>query len=92
MLRKKVDKYLDETIFLTMDLFYLFIITFSMILFWILGKINKDEVIGLLEKILSVTLAFILLFVGHNIFFEFIVLTLALKLPTTSDNDSKFVD
>jgi hypothetical protein len=49
---------------------------------WLSGRSNPDDVIGLLEQILAVALALVVLFVGHNLLLETLVLLYALRLPT----------
>ena len=48
---------------------------------WASSYRNRDDVIGLLEKILACTLALVVLFVGHNILLELVGLVVALSLP-----------
>ena len=48
---------------------------------WASSFRNRDDVIGLLEKILACTLALVVLFVGHNIVLELVGLVVALSLP-----------
>ena len=49
---------------------------------WLSGRSNPDEVIGLLEQMLAVALALVVLFVGHSLLLETLVLLFALRLPT----------
>jgi hypothetical protein len=49
---------------------------------WLSGRSNPDDVIGLLEQMLAVALALVVLFVGHNLLLETLVLLYALRLPT----------
>ena len=48
---------------------------------WASSYRNRDDVIGLLEKILACTLALVVLFAGHNILLELVGLVVALSLP-----------
>ena len=52
-----------------------------MIFLWVSGRRNPDDVIGLLEQMLSIGLAMVVLFIGQNILLESIVLLLGLRLP-----------
>jgi multisubunit Na+/H+ antiporter MnhF subunit len=49
---------------------------------WLSGRSNPDDVIGLLEQMLAVALALVVLFIGHNLLLETLVLLFALRLPT----------
>ena len=49
---------------------------------WLSGRSNPDDVIGLLEQMLAVALALVVLFVGHSLLLETLVLLFALRLPT----------
>ena len=49
---------------------------------WLSGRSNPDDVIGLLEQMLAIALALVVLFVGHNLLLETLVLLFALRLPT----------
>ena len=48
---------------------------------WLAGRSNPDDVIGLLEQMLSIGLALVVLFAGHQLLIEVLVLMLALRLP-----------
>ena len=52
-----------------------------MIFLWVSGRRNPDDVIGLLEQMLSIGLAMVVLFIGQNILLESIVLLICLRLP-----------
>ncbi|EAQ68125.1 putative conserved membrane protein [Synechococcus sp. RS9909] len=49
---------------------------------WLSGRSNPDDVIGLLEQMLSIALALVVLFIGRNLLLETLVLLFALRLPT----------
>jgi hypothetical protein len=49
---------------------------------WLSGRSNPDDVIGLLEQMLAVALALVVLFVGHSLLLETLVLLFSLRLPT----------
>jgi len=57
-----------------------------MIFLWVSGRRNPDDVIGLLEQILSIGLAMAVLFIGQNILLESIVLLIGLRLPAARQN------
>ncbi len=53
---------------------------------WFSGRRNPDDVIGLLEQMLSIGLALVVLFVGQNLLLESIVLLVGLRLPAARQN------
>ncbi len=53
---------------------------------WFSGRTNPDDVIGLLEQMLAVALGLVVLFVGHNLWLEAVVLLIALRLPAARRN------
>ena len=53
---------------------------------WLAGRSNPDDVIGLLEQMLAIALALVVLFVGHNLLIETLVLVVALRLPAARRN------
>ena len=57
-----------------------------MIFLWVSGSRNPDDVIGLLEQMLSIGLAMVVLFIGQNILLESIVLLIGLRLPAARQN------
>ena len=57
-----------------------------MIFLWVSGRRNPDDVIGLLEQMLSIGLAMVVLFIGQNILLESIVLLIGLRLPAARQN------
>ena len=57
-----------------------------MIFLWVSGRRNSDDVIGLLEQMLSIGLAMVVLFIGQNILLESIVLLIGLRLPAARQN------
>ena len=48
---------------------------------WLKGRSNPDDVIGLLEKLLSATVVMVVLFVNHNLWLEITELIAVLQLP-----------
>ena len=48
---------------------------------WLAGRRNPDDVIGLLEQILAITLGLVVLFIGRSLLLELLVLVFALRLP-----------
>jgi len=48
---------------------------------WSLGSGNRDDVIGLLEQMIAIALMLVVLFVGHQLPLELLVLLIALRLP-----------
>lgn len=52
-----------------------------MIILWLSGRSNPDEVIGLLERLLAIVLALVVLFVGRSLVLEGLVLIFAICLP-----------
>ena len=57
-----------------------------MILLWVSGRRNPDDVIGLLEQMLAIGLAMVVLFIGQNILLESIVLLIGMRLPAARQN------
>ena len=57
-----------------------------MIFLWVSGRRNPDDVIGLLEQMLSIGFAMVVLFIGQNILLESIVLLIGLRLPAARQN------
>ena len=57
-----------------------------MIFLWVSGRRNPDDVIGLLQQMLSIGLAMVVLFIGQNILLESIVLLIGLRLPAARQN------
>lgn len=57
-----------------------------MIFLWVSGRRNPDDVIGLLEQMLAISLAMVVLFIGQNILLESIVLLIGLRLPAARQN------
>ncbi len=57
-----------------------------MIFLWVSGRRNPDDVIGLLEQMLSIGLAMVVLLIGQNILLESIVLLIGLRLPAARQN------
>ena len=57
-----------------------------MIILWVSGRRNPDDVIGLLEQMLAIGLAMVVLFIGQNILLESIVLLIGLRLPAARQN------
>ena len=53
---------------------------------WLAGRSNPDDVIGLLEQILAITLGLVVLFIGRSLFLEVLVLVFALRLPAARRN------
>ena len=53
---------------------------------WLAGRSNPDDVIGLLEQILAITLGLVVLFMGRSLFLELFVLVFALRLPAARRN------
>lgn len=53
---------------------------------WLSGRSNPDDVIGLLEQMLAIALGLVVLFVGHSMLLEALVLLLALRLPAARRN------
>tara|TARA_B100002051_G_scaffold162222_1_gene153197 strand:- start:4565 stop:4792 length:228 start_codon:yes stop_codon:yes gene_type:complete len=56
---------------------------------WLIGRDNSDDVIGLLQKILSVSVAAVVLLFGHNLLLELLALLTALRLPPAQRSDTK---
>ena len=48
---------------------------------WLSGRRNPDEVIGLLEKLLSVLLVVVVLWESRNVVLEALALLMVLQLP-----------
>ena len=48
---------------------------------WLKGRSSSDDVIGLLEKLLSATVVMVVLFVNHNLWLEITALIAVLQLP-----------
>ena len=46
---------------------------------WLAGRSNPDDVIGLLEQILAITLGLVVLFIGRSLLLELLVLVFALR-------------
>ena len=53
---------------------------------WLAGRSNPDDVIGLLEQILAITLGLVVLFIGRSLLLEVLVLVFALRLPAARRN------
>ena len=53
---------------------------------WLAGRSNPDDVIGLLEQILAITLGLVVLFIGRSLLLELLVLVFALRLPAARRN------
>ena len=53
---------------------------------WVSGRSNPDDVIGLLEQILAITLGLVVLFIGRSLLLEGLVLVFALRLPAARRN------
>lgn len=53
---------------------------------WLSGRSNPDDVIGLLEQMLAIALGLVVLFVGHSMLLEGLVLLVALRLPAARRN------
>ncbi len=53
---------------------------------WVSGRSNPDDVIGLLEQILAITLGLVVLFIGRSLLLEALVLVFALRLPAARRN------
>ena len=53
---------------------------------WLAGRSNPDDVIGLLEQILAITLGLVVLFIGRSLLLELLVLVFALRLPAPRRN------
>ena len=53
---------------------------------WFSGRSNPDDVIGLLEQILAITLGLVVLFIGRSLLLEVLVLVFALRLPAARRN------
>ena len=51
------------------------------VLLWLVGRGNSDDVIGLLEKLLAVTITMAVLLFGHNLLLEAVALLIAFRLP-----------
>ena len=51
------------------------------VLLWLSGRRNPDEVIGLLEKLLSALLVVVVLLESRNVVLESLALIAALQLP-----------
>ena len=48
---------------------------------WFSGRSNRDDVLGLLQRLLAIAVALVVLFFGQNLLLESLVLVLALGLP-----------
>ena len=57
-----------------------------MVTLWVSGRSNPDDVIGLLEQILAITLGLVVLFIGRSLLLELLVLVFALRLPAARRN------
>ena len=53
---------------------------------WLAGRSNPDDVIGLLEQMLAIALGLVVLFAGHSMLLEGLVLLVALRLPAARRN------
>ena len=53
---------------------------------WFAGRSNPDDVIGLLEQFLAITLGLVVLFIGRCLFLEIVILVIALRLPAARLN------
>ena len=53
---------------------------------WLSGRSNPDDVIGLLEQMLAIALGLVVLFVGHSMLLEGLVLLVALRLSAARRN------
>ena len=51
------------------------------VLLWLVGRGNADDVIGLLEKLLALTITMVVMLFGHNLLLEGLALIAALRLP-----------
>lgn len=51
------------------------------VLLWLVGRGNADDVIGLLEKLLAITITMVVMLFGHNLLLEGLALIAALRLP-----------
>ncbi len=69
-----------------MPLWITLILLALMIFLWVSGRRNPDDVIGLLQQMLSIGLAMVVLFIGQNILLESIVLLIGLRLPAARQN------
>ncbi|AKN59875.1 hypothetical protein WB44_00605 [Synechococcus sp. WH 8020] len=69
-----------------MTLWATFILLGLMTYLWVSGRSNPDDVIGLLEQILAITLGLVVLFIGRSLFLELMVLVFALRLPAARRN------
>jgi len=57
-----------------------------MLTLWVSGRSNPDDVIGLLEQMLAITLGLVVLFIGRSLLLEILVLVFALRLPAARQN------
>ena len=76
----KTDRVADMTLWATFALLGL------MTYLWVSGRSNPDDVIGLLEQILAITLGLVVLFIGRSLLLEGLVLVFALRLPAARRN------
>ena len=57
-----------------------------MVFLWVSGRGNPDDVIGLLEQMLAITLGLVVLFIGRSLLLEVLALVFALRLPAARRN------
>ena len=57
-----------------------------MVTLWVSGRSNPDDVIGLLEQMLAISLGLVVLFIGRSLPLELLALVFALRLPAARRN------
>ena len=57
-----------------------------MVTLWVSGRGNPDDVIGLLEQMLAITLGLVVLFIGRSLLLEVLALVFAVRLPAARRN------